>query len=136
MAVEEGHVDPAAFVEVLKLDDIGFVEEIGIEDDRAVLTVRNGDGFGSVLFQKFLNFVSVFVVIVFRKVPIVWSFLIPHHKPPVARVPVGFVGGDPKIHIHCSRVGVHVESTQRTIVFEGPGLDQLMALKNARESTS
>jgi hypothetical protein len=26
VAVEEGHVDPAAFVGILKLDDVGFVK--------------------------------------------------------------------------------------------------------------
>lgn len=40
VAVEEGEVDETAFVRVLKLDDVGFVEENGIEDDRAVLVVR------------------------------------------------------------------------------------------------
>ena len=32
VAVEEGDVDAAAFIVVLKFDDVGFVEDIGIED--------------------------------------------------------------------------------------------------------
>ena len=39
MAVEEGDVDAAAFRHILKVDDVGFVEEIGIEDDRTVLAL-------------------------------------------------------------------------------------------------
>ncbi len=80
MAVEEGDVDAAAFIRVLKVDDVGFVEEIGIEDDRAVLAVRDGDGFGPTLFEKFLNFVSVLVVIVFGKVPVVRCFFVPNDQ--------------------------------------------------------
>ena len=37
MAIEEGDVDVAAFMHILKVDDVGFVEEIGIEDDRTGL---------------------------------------------------------------------------------------------------
>jgi len=37
VAVEEGDVDAAAFRHILKVDDVGFVEEIGIEDDRTGL---------------------------------------------------------------------------------------------------
>ena len=44
--VEEGHVDAATFIIVVKVNDVGFVEEIGIEDDRAVLAVRDSYRFG------------------------------------------------------------------------------------------
>ena len=80
VAVEEGDVDAAAFIGVVKIDDVGFVEEIGIEDDRTVLAVRNRDGFGSALLEEFLNFVPVRVVIVFGKVPVVWRFFVPHDQ--------------------------------------------------------
>ncbi len=80
VAVEEGDVDAAAFIVVLKVDDVGFVEEIGIEDDRTVLAVRNRDGFGFALFEEFLNFVPVRVVIVFGKVPVVRRFFVPHDQ--------------------------------------------------------
>jgi hypothetical protein len=80
VAVEEGNVDAAAFIGVLKVDDVGFVEEIGIEDDRTVLPVRDCDGFGSALFEELLNFVPVFVVIVFGEVPVVRSFFVPHDQ--------------------------------------------------------
>ena len=62
---------------------VGFVEEIGIENDRAVLAMRNGNGFGSVLFQKFLNLVFVLVIIVFGKIPVVRGFFVPHDEAPV-----------------------------------------------------
>ena len=60
MAVEEGYVDAAAFIIVVKVDDVSFVEEIGIEDDRAVLTMRDSNRFGPAILQKFLNLVFVF----------------------------------------------------------------------------
>ena len=58
VAVEEGDVDAAAFIRVLKVDDVGFVEEIGIEDDRAVLAVRDRNRFGSALFEELLDTVT------------------------------------------------------------------------------
>ena len=82
MAVEEGDVDAATFIIVVKVDDVSFVEEIGIEDDRAVLAVRNSNRFGPAVLQKFLNLVFVLVVIVFSKVPVIGRFLIPDHQPP------------------------------------------------------
>ena len=136
MAVEEGDVDAAAFIGVVKVDDVGFVEEIGIEDDRAVLSVRDGDGFGSALFEKFLNFVPVLVVIVFGKVPVVWRFFVPHDQAAIGGVAVCFIGCNPKIHIHRCRIGMHVESLQGTIVLEGPGLHKLMLLKDTGKPTT
>jgi len=50
VAVEERHVDPATFVGVLKLDDVGFVEQVGIEDHGSVLPVRNVDRVRSAFF--------------------------------------------------------------------------------------
>ena len=79
VAVEEGHVDPAAFVGILKLNDVGFVEQVGIKDHGPVLPVRDIDGFRPAFFQKGLNLMLIFVVIVFRKVPAIRGFLIPHH---------------------------------------------------------
>ncbi len=58
VAVEEGDVDAAAFIVVLKVDDVRFVEEIGIEDDRMALAVRDRDGFGLALFVELLNSVT------------------------------------------------------------------------------
>ena len=136
VAVEEGDVDAAAFIRVLKVDDVGFVEEIGIEDGRAVLAVRNGDGLGSALFEKLLNFVVVLVVIVFGKVPVVRRFFVPHDETSVVYVAVRFVGGNPKIDIDRRCIGMHVESSQCTIVLEGPGLNQLMLLKDVGKSTA
>ena len=81
MAVEEGDVDSATFIIVVKVDNVGFVEEIGIEDDRAILAVRDSNRFGPAIIQKFLNLVFVLVVIVFGKVPVIGCFLIPHHQP-------------------------------------------------------
>jgi len=46
VALEEGHVDPVAFVGVVKADDVGFVKEVGIEDDRPVLAVRTSNRCG------------------------------------------------------------------------------------------
>ena len=81
VAVEEGHVDPAAFVGVVKVDDVGFVKEVGVKDDCAVLAVRNGDGFGSAFFQESLNFMFVLLIIICGKVPMIGRFLIPDHQP-------------------------------------------------------
>ncbi len=50
VAVEEGHVDPAAFVGILKLDDVGFVEKVGIEDHCPVLPVWNIERFCPAFF--------------------------------------------------------------------------------------
>ena len=80
VAVEKRDVDTATLVGVLKIDDVGFVEEIGIKDHRSVLTMRDRDGFCSVLFEKFLNLVSVLVIVVFRKVPLIRGLLIPYHE--------------------------------------------------------
>ena len=123
VAVEEGDVDVAAFIVVLKFDDVGFVKEIGIEDERSILAMRNDDGFGSTLFEKLLNVVSVRIVIVFGKVPVVRGFFVPHDESPVFCVAIGFVRRDPKIDIDGNGVGVQVEPSQGTVVLEGPGLD-------------
>ena len=80
VAVEECDVDAATFVGVLKVDGVGFVEEIGIENDRAVLAMWNRNRFGAMLLEKLLNLVFVLVVVVFGKVPIIRGFLIPDHK--------------------------------------------------------
>ena len=80
MAVEEGDVDAATFIVVLKVGDIGFVEEIGIENECSILAMRDDDGFGSALIEKLLNFVAVFIIIVFGKVPMIWRFFVPDHE--------------------------------------------------------
>ena len=81
VAVEEGDVDASTFIVVLKVDNVGFVEEVGIEDDRAVLAMRDRNRFGPGVLQKSLNLVFVLIVIVFGKVPIIGRFLIPHYQP-------------------------------------------------------
>ena len=136
VAVEEGDVDTAAFIVVLKFDDVGFVEEVGIEDEGSILAMRDDDGFGSALFEKLLNVVPVRIVVVFGKVPVVRSFFVPHDESPVFRVAVGFVRRDPKIDIHGNGVGMQVEPSQGTVVLEGPGLDLLMLLKDTRKLTA
>ena len=83
MAVEEGDVDATTFIVVLKVDDVGFVEEIRIEDDSPVLAIRDGDGLDSLLFEKFLNLVPVLVIVVFGKIPVVRGFFVPHDEAPV-----------------------------------------------------
>jgi hypothetical protein len=81
VAIEESDVDASTFIVVLKVDNVGFVEEVGIEDDRAVLAMRDRNRFGPGVLQKSLNLVFVLVVIVFGKVPIIGRFLIPDYQP-------------------------------------------------------
>jgi len=75
VAVEEGHVDPAAFVGVVKVDDVGFVEEVGIEDDCAVLAVRASNRYGPVFLWKSLHLGLILVVIICGKIPMIGRFL-------------------------------------------------------------
>ena len=98
--------------------------------------MRDDDGFGSALFEKLLNVVPVRIVVVFGEVPVVWRFFVPHDESPVFRVAVGFVGRDPEIDIDGDGVGMQVESSQGTVVLEGPGLDQLMLLKDTGKLTA
>ena len=81
VAVEEGDVDPSTFVGVLKFDNISFVKEVGVEDNGPVLPVGNIDWACAAIFQKFLNLVFVLVIVIFGKIPVIGSFLIPHHQP-------------------------------------------------------
>lgn len=81
VTVKESDVDAANFIVVLKVKNVGFVGEVGIEDDRAVLAVGNRNRFGTAVLKKFLNLVFVLVVIVFGKVPIIGCFLIPYDQP-------------------------------------------------------
>lgn len=81
VAIEEGDVDPPAFVGVLKFDNIGFVKKVGVEDNGPVLPVGNIDRACAAIFQKFLNLVFVLVIVIFGKIPVIGSFLIPHHQP-------------------------------------------------------
>ena len=59
VTIEEGDVDPAGFVSILKFDDVSFVKKVGIENDSPVLPVRDGNGVGLAFLQKCLNLVFV-----------------------------------------------------------------------------
>ena len=73
MAVEKCHSDPTVFVGVLKFDDIGFMNQVGIEDERSILSVGKDNGFGSAFLQKFLNLVRILVGIGMLKGLFPWS---------------------------------------------------------------
>ena len=74
VTVQEGHIDAAGFIAVVKLYDIGFVKEIGIKDDGSILAMWNGNRGGGTLVQKILNFMPVLVVVIVRKVPVIRGF--------------------------------------------------------------
>ena len=71
MTVKEGDVNSPVRVGVLKFDNVSLMKQIGIEDDRPVLPVRNGDRFGSAFLQKRLNFLFVFLIIIRGKVLVI-----------------------------------------------------------------
>lgn len=81
VAVEDGDVDPEEFIGILKLNHFGFVEKIGIEGHRSVLSVGNVEGVRPAFFQKNLNLMLVLVIVVFGKIPVVGCFLIPNNQP-------------------------------------------------------
>ena len=75
ISVEKSDIDPPIEITVLELDSIGLVKEIGIEDGRAVGSIRLRDGLRLHAFEKTVD--RSFVLIIFLKIPVEWRRHIP-----------------------------------------------------------
>src|SRR5438105_8327221 len=104
LTVEHRDVYPPIFIAGPEPQRRRRVEEIRIEDYRAVLSITDIDSTRLLSSQKGLNEVPTTIVCV--EVPGGRSVDVVNDQPSGCLVQVGVVRRDPEIHIHCREVGV------------------------------
>lgn len=104
VAIQHGNVYPAVLVTLTKVYFCCFVKEIGIENDRPVLAVRNIDCFCMLLMQKRPDDLRPPIVSI--KIPVLRRIYSVYYQPAAARIKIGILWSDPEIYIYRGKVGM------------------------------
>ena len=123
-AVQESHVNAAILVAVLKMDVIGGVKQIRVEDDSPILFMGYPNRFCLRCFQEFFD--RVLVGIKCFKIPIQRRFFVPDDEAAGLQILVGLIWGDPEVNIDGGFVGVEFDAGHAAVVFVSPKIDQFM----------
>ncbi len=110
------------------------MEQVGVEDHRAVLPVGHVDRRRPVFIEEPLHPVTVEIHI--PKAPLRWNFDRIHRQSAALDVEVRLVRRDPEVHVHRGVIPVKADALQLGLVFVGPHLPEAVVLEDLGDSAA
>ena len=101
LAVEERHVDAPVVVAGAEADVVGAVNQIGVEDHRAVLAIGHAVGLGPGLVDEALQ--CLLIDVLNFEAPIERSFFIPNDQAARIGIEVGVFRREPEVDVDGGR---------------------------------
>src|SRR6267154_3289921 len=122
LAVEESDVDSSIGISGLEVQLVGRMEQGRVEQDTAILPVRNAVRPRSLLLHVSVDLGPIVVLVLKTPVP-GGRYVVDDHS---AGFPIFAcrIGSDPEIHIDLGEIGMKVDSPHPLIVLERPRLDE------------
>src|ERR1700704_2223336 len=130
LAVQECDVDSSIGISGFEVQLVGRMEQGRVEQDTAILPVRNAVRLRSLLLHVSVDLGPVVVVVL--KTPVPGSrYVVDDHS---AGFPIFAccIGSDPEIHVDLGEIGMKVGSPHPLIVLERPRLDEGVISEDAR----